>query len=212
MSDGDQPTLFTIGHSNHAFDIFRELLAQHGIEAIADVRSMPYSRYVPHFNPAPLRTALTAAGIDYVYLGRELGARPDDPACYVDGRVSYARLAKRPQYQAGLGRVIQEMAQSRLALMCTEKDPLDCHRMILICRELRGTGINLAHILADGALETNADAEVRLCVRLGLSLQPTLFDDETAIIERAYDRQAARIAHRQPPAGGVRDPLEDDPS
>jgi uncharacterized protein (DUF488 family) len=210
MSDGDRPTLFTIGHSNHAFDTFRELLARHGIAVVVDVRSMPYSRYVPHFNPAPLRAALTAAGVDYVYLGRELGARPDDPTCYVDGRVSYARLAARPEYQAGLERVTRSVTERRLALMCTEKDPLDCHRMIRICRDLRSMGIDLVHILADGTLELNATAEARLRDRFGL--QPTLFDDEAAIIEQAYDRQAARIAHRQPPASGARDAPEDDPA
>jgi uncharacterized protein (DUF488 family) len=208
MSDGDRPVLFTIGHSNHSFDTFRGLLAQHRIEAIADIRSVPYSRYVPHFNPAPLRASLEALGIGYIELGSQLGIRPVDPDLYVNGRVSYARVAERPEYQAGLDRVMQELAQHRLALMCTEKDPLDCHRMILIGRGLRGSAIDVVHILADGTLKSNGEAEQLLRLRFGL--QPTLFDDEAAIIEQAYDRQAARIAHRQPPAGGVRDALEDD--
>jgi uncharacterized protein (DUF488 family) len=191
----DAPTLYTIGHSNHTLAHFLGLLRQHGIEAIADVRSMPYSRHVPHFNPAALRSALSAAGVAYVYLGKELGARPDDPACFVDGRVSYARLVERPEYRAGLERVREGLSRYRLALMCTEKDPLDCHRMVLICRQLRQSGLALVHILFDGSLESNEGAERRLVAKLGL--QPTLFDSQAAIVELAYERQARRIAHRQ---------------
>jgi uncharacterized protein (DUF488 family) len=189
------PTLYTIGHSNHTLAAFLGLLSQHGIEAIADVRSMPYSRHVPHFNPATLRSALIDAGVAYVYLGKELGARPDDPTCYVDGRVSYARLAEQPEYGAGLDRVRQGLSRYRLALMCTEKDPLDCHRMVLICRQLRRSNLALVHILSDGSLEPNEDAERRLVARLGL--QPTLFDSQADIIEQAYERQEGRIAYRQ---------------
>jgi hypothetical protein len=101
-------------------------------------------------------------------------------------------LAARPEFQAGLERVKQGAAQYRLAILCTEKDPLDCHRMTLICRHLRPTGLLLIHILADGALETNEAAEQRLCRRL--KLQPNLLEDEAEIIERAYDRQSERIA------------------
>jgi uncharacterized protein (DUF488 family) len=186
--------IYTIGHSNHPLDRFLVLLHQHGIEAIVDVRSQPYSRYVPHFNPAPLKASLTAAGIAYAQLGQELGARPDDPTIYVEGRVSYARLAARPAYAAGLERVRAGMARYRLALMCTEKDPLDCHRMILIARQLRGEGIAARHILADGELEPNEAAERRLCARF--DLRPNLFDSEADIIEQAYDRQARRIAFK----------------
>lgn len=189
------PVLFTIGHSNHALDRFLALLRQHSIQAIADVRFMPYSRYVPYFNPAPLSASLTSAGLAYVHLGKELGARPDDPACYVDGRVDPVRLIARPAFQAGLERVLHGAAKYQLALMCTEKDPLDCHRMLLICRQLRGSPVTLRHILADGLLETNEQAERRLCQRL--DLRPTLFDTESDIIEQAYERQAHRIAFRQ---------------
>jgi uncharacterized protein (DUF488 family) len=172
---------------------FLSLLRQHGIEAIADVRFMPYSRHVPHFNPASITTALSSAGIVYVPLGKELGARPDDPDCFVNGRVSHERLAARPAFREGLERVVRGATKYRLAVMCTEKDPLDCHRMTLICRHVRSSGLALLHILADSALETNAEAERRLCRRL--RLQPDLLEDEAAIIERAYDRQSERIAY-----------------
>lgn len=200
-------TLWTIGHSNHSLTTFLALLSQHEIGAIADVRSMPYSRYVPHFNPAALKVSLESAGISYVYLGKELGARPDDPACYVDGRVSYERLARRPAFQTGLSRVQQGLTRFRLALMCTEKDPLDCHRMVLICRELRPTGDELLHIRDDGQIETNDEAERRLCERL--DLRPNLFEGWSEVIERAYELQSRRLAFQRP-AGRADDEAEAD--
>jgi uncharacterized protein (DUF488 family) len=81
--------LFTIGHSNHSIDAFIALLQQHGITAVADVRSHPYSRFLPHFNQSALKAALLNAGIQYVFLGKELGARSADPSCYVNGKLSY---------------------------------------------------------------------------------------------------------------------------
>jgi uncharacterized protein (DUF488 family) len=194
MDDRTGPPLYTIGHSNHSLAYFLELLDRHQIEAIADVRSMPYSRYVPHFNPKEIKSALSNAGLTYVYFGKELGARPDDPACYVKGRISYERLALRPDYQTGLARIRQGAEKYRLALMCTEKDPLDCHRMILICRQLRPER-PLLHVLGDGALETNQGAELRLCARF--DLRPNLFDSQADVIEQAYERQAGRIAYRR---------------
>jgi uncharacterized protein (DUF488 family) len=185
-------SLFTIGHSNHSLDRFLELLRLHQIKAVGDVRSSPYSRYVPHFNQAALKPALERAGITYLFLGKELGARPDDSSIYIDGRVSYARLAQRPAFLTGLAKVRAETAARRLALMCAEKDPLTCHRTILVCRALRALELYPQHILADGTLEASTAAERRL---YGLfKLAPNLFEGEAEIIEQAYDRQAERIA------------------
>ena len=91
------------------------------------------------------------------FVGRELGARSKDPACYKDGRVQYARLARTAQFQRGLDRVIQEASKYRVALMCAEKDPIDCHRTILVGRELLRRGTDVAHILADGRLEPHEE-------------------------------------------------------
>jgi uncharacterized protein (DUF488 family) len=185
-------TLFTIGHSNHPLNAFLSLLERHGIEAIADVRFQPYSRHVPHFNPRPLAAALKAAGVRHVPLGAELGARPDDPAVVVDGRVSHDLLAARPAFQDGLRRLREGASRLRLAVMCTEKDPLDCHRFTLIGRHLRAADLTILHILSDGTIEDTPAAERRLCRRLKLA--PNLLEDEAAIIERAYEVQSRRIA------------------
>jgi uncharacterized protein (DUF488 family) len=115
-----QPEIFTVGHSTHPIDHFIELLHRNGVTAIADVRSQPFSRYAPQFNRAELTASLQRNGIKYVFLGRELGARSNDPSCYVDGRVQYSRLARTDDFKAGIARVINGARNERIALMCTE--------------------------------------------------------------------------------------------
>jgi hypothetical protein len=91
--------LYTIGHSNHTIEDFIALLKRYGVTCIADVRSAPYSRYCPQFNKGALAASLQAAGITYMFLGKELGARPDDPSCYEGGCVNFQRLAKREEFE-----------------------------------------------------------------------------------------------------------------
>jgi len=187
--------IFTIGHSNHTLEYFLDLLRQHQINAVGDVRSSPHSRFCPHFNQSNLKVALAGAGIVYVFLGKELGARPDDLTCFVNGRVSYKLLAARREFNEGLNRVRSGMTKYRLALMCAEKDPIDCHRMILICRYMRSPDLTIRHIHGDGSFETNEMAEKRLCDRLGL--RADLFTSTAEVVEQAYDRQSERIAFAQ---------------
>ncbi|MBN2130430.1 MAG: DUF488 domain-containing protein [Sedimentisphaerales bacterium] len=158
---GDERALFTIGHSTHELAEFLRLLRNHGVEAVADVRSQPTSR-LAHFGRGELADALAGEGIEYVFLGRELGARRDEPECYEDGQAVYERIAELPAFREGLVRVLERAGRQTLALMCAEKEPLDCHRMILVCRRLRGPGIAIRHVLADGTAEDHADAERRL--------------------------------------------------
>ena len=126
-----QDTVFTIGHSTHPQERFIGLLLKHGITAVCDVRSKPYSRMNPQFNREDLEEALLAQGIAYRFLGKELGARSDDPDCYVGGKVQYDRLAGTELFKQGLKRVIRGLKEDfRIALMCAEKEPLECHRTI----------------------------------------------------------------------------------
>jgi uncharacterized protein (DUF488 family) len=155
-------TVFTIGHSTHTLEYFLSLLTKHGIQAVGDVRSVPYSRRNPQFSREPLMQGLRGVGIAYVFLGKELGARSDNPGCYIEGKVRYDYLAKEPAFLEGLERLRKGIQSHRVALMCAEKDPLTCHRTILVCRELRSPDLEIAHILADGAVETNVAAEKRL--------------------------------------------------
>jgi uncharacterized protein (DUF488 family) len=192
--------LFTIGHSNHSLEYFLNLLNSHKISAIADVRSSPYSQYSPQFNKELLEQVLKNANITYVFLGKELGARSTDENCYVETQAKYQFIARLPAFQAGLERVLLEIDQFRLTLMCAEADPLSCHRTILVCRELKKIcrDIKITHILGDGAIEPHEKTEQRL-VRLH-KLQPELFGDltsESGLIERAYDLQAEKIAFKK---------------
>lgn len=194
--------IFTIGHSNHTMEHFVGLLAAHRISAIADVRSSPYSEYAPQFNGEALQETLPDAGIEYVFLGRELGARRAEEICYVDGQAKYGLIKKLPLFRRGLECVFEGIEQYIVSLMCSEADPLACHRTILVCHELRilRPGIKIIHILEDGSLESQEEAEERL-IRLH-KLQPELFGDlssASGLVEKAYALQAERIAYKKTP-------------
>lgn len=188
------PEVFTIGHSNHSFEKFSELLRQHNITALADVRSAPHSRSNPDFNREFLKTKLADAGIAYVFLGRELGARPEDLRFYQRGRVQYRVLAQSPLFRAGLDRVIKGAQSYRLALLCAEKEPLECHRTLLVARELVALGASVAHVHADGSLETYTDAMSRLLKMLGLP-DEDLYRNKEEMIADACALQEERIAY-----------------
>jgi len=193
--------VFTVGHSTHALDEFLALLRQHKITAIADVRSSPYSRINPQYNREELKKALKEAGIAYVFLGEELGARSDDPECYEDGKVRYDRLARTRSFERGLDRVDKGADKFRLALMCAEKEPLDCHRTILVARHLVDRAIDVQHILADGALEPHQGALERL--KSQLKLGEDMFRQPDDVTREAYEIQAERIAYTLPERAGA---------
>ncbi|MEB3232696.1 MAG: DUF488 domain-containing protein [Leptolyngbyaceae bacterium] len=201
-------TIFTIGHSNHSLDAFLSLLQQHEINALADVRSAPYSRYLPHFNQKALQAYLPKAAIRYVFLGQELGARPRDSSCYVAGKAVYEKIAATTFFQHGLQRLIQGSQTYRIALMCAEKDPLTCHRAILIGQHLVPWNVAIAHIHSDGNLESHDDLETRLLsthhledppqnqqLSLLPGLDPTISLDRNDRIHQAYQYQGAKVAY-----------------
>lgn len=187
--------IYTIGHSNHPIERFSALLQGQGVDALADVRSTPYSRFNPQFNREKLRSALASAGIRYVFLGEELGARTKDPSCYDEhGRVSYTKLAQTALFRDGIERLRSGSQDHRIAIMCAERDPLECHRTILVARALERAGAAVAHILADGSLEPHEDLMQRLASQLQLG-GDDLFRDPRAVKEQAYETQGARIAY-----------------
>ncbi len=176
---------------------FLELLRMQSISAICDVRSSPYSKYSPQFNKDVLVNALPNADIRYVFLGREIGARRSEESCYVGGRARYDLIAGLPLFRKGLEQVIQGIETHRVSLMCSEADPLTCHRTILLCRELMKMqpDLRITHILGDGTVETHEDAQERL-IKLH-KLQPELFGELTStpgLVNRAFDLQAERLA------------------
>ena len=196
-------TLFTIGHSTHEMPDFLALLHRHRVTAVADVRSQPTSRLL-HFERQRLTDALRAAGIRYVFLGDELGARRSEPECYIDDRADYERIPALPAFQAGLVRLRKGLEKHRICLLCAEKEPLDCHRSILICRQLREGELSIQHILADGTLESHATTEQRLVKLTGIErdlFEPDLTDAE--ILSRAYEARGKEIAFDRAKAEGA---------
>jgi uncharacterized protein (DUF488 family) len=186
--------VFTVGHSSHSIEDFIALLNTHGIEAIADVRSSPYSKFNPQFNREVLQNSLSRAGVTYVFLGDELGARRSEPDCYVDQRVSFNRVAQTRLFQEGLRRIVQGAAKMRIALMCAEKDPLMCHRTILVARYLRSKVDQIFHILEDATLETQVAADERLLRDYELQ-DNDLFIPFEERVAQAYTRRGNEIAY-----------------
>ena len=187
-------TVFTVGHSTHPLDHLVDLLRLHAIDAVADVRSTPYSRMHPHFNREAIRESLKELGFAYVYLGKELGARSDNPSCYDNGRVNFDRLSTTELFKHGIQRVRAGSEKHRIALLCAEKEPLDCHRTLLVSRQLVRLGTPVTHIHADGHLETHDEVMRRLLGQLGLPEQD-LFRGLPEMVEEANAKQALRIAY-----------------
>jgi uncharacterized protein (DUF488 family) len=194
MKDSAKHAVFTIGHSTHSLESFAELLRRHGVTTLADVRSAPYSRFNPQFNREALERNLRAHGISYLFLGRELGARPDDPSCYENGRVIYERLARTERFHNGIEIIINGATDRCIALMCAEKEPLECHRTLLVARVLDKAGIRVKHILADGSLQTHDETMQRLLHVVGLP-QEDLFRSRDELIAEALARQEKRVAY-----------------
>lgn len=186
--------ILTIGHSNHPIGRFMDLLGANAVTTVADVRSSPFSRHNPQFNREALETALKENGIGYLFFGKELGGRSPDKTCYVDGRIQYDRVARTAVFQEGIERVRTAAANHRIALMCAEKEPLDCHRTLLVARALEKAGERVEHIHADGRIEAHADAMLRLLDWAGLPRED-LFRSSQEQEEAAVRGQAGKVAY-----------------
>ena len=186
--------VYTVGHSTQPYESFLGLLRRHGIEVVADVRSVPESRWSPQFSRDVLKPALRAAGIRYVFMGDELGARSPDPACYEGKKVVFSRLAAKESFHRGIERVIEGAAQFKVALMCAEKEPTDCHRTILVSRCLAERGVTVRHILAGGEIEEHAQTMDRLAHDLKLG-EPDLFRSHAESLALVYSIQEEKIAY-----------------
>ncbi|MBL8179033.1 MAG: DUF488 domain-containing protein [Bryobacterales bacterium] len=190
--------IYTIGHSTHAIETFLALLARHNIAAIADVRSAPFSRRNPQFTRSNLERSLDAANIAYRFFGKELGARSEDPSCYRKGKVQYELLAQTALFRRGLGRLAGQAAQQTTAILCAGKEPLECHRTILVARHL---DMPVAHIHADARIEPHPEALGRLIRQLRLPPED-MFRTHDDVIAEAYRLQGERIAYTRPASQG----------
>jgi uncharacterized protein (DUF488 family) len=186
--------LLTIGHSNLPADAFMALVRDAGVTAIADVRSVPFSRRFPWFSGAELVARLRGADIAYLPFGDALGGRPRDPALYCEGGADYEKMAATPPFRAGLDRIGEAMERFRLSLMCAEREPLDCYRCLLVGRALAERGLALGHILVDGTIEPHAATQERLLGRAGGA--DDLFGTGAEHVAAAYRTRARKVAAR----------------
>jgi uncharacterized protein (DUF488 family) len=149
----DLATLWTIGHSNHSFEHFLHLLQAERIEFVVDVRSYPYSRIAPHFNREELRQALETCDVQYLFLGAALGGRPSDEYQYdAEGHALYGPMSREPAFVEALDGLERGAREHRIALLCSEGQPHDCHRRLLVGKVLAERRVELRHILPDGSV------------------------------------------------------------
>lgn len=188
-------SIFTIGHSNHSLSDFLAMLAVSGIDAIADVRSSPASARLPQFDRGALQSSLRTAGITYVFLGDALGGRPGASLLTPEGHADYERMALEPRFRAGIDRVLRGGERYTLALMCSEAEPSECHRALLIARELATRGTEVSHILRGGAIEPHSALESRLLEMARLDHED-FFTPPEARLAQAYRWRAGRFAWR----------------
>jgi uncharacterized protein (DUF488 family) len=188
--------ILTIGHSRHSWERFAALLAGAGIETLADIRSVPRSRFSPHFNKDALTAAL-GRNVAYVFLGKELGGRPQDPQMYSGGVADYEKMAASSEFRLGLARLSEAAAERSLAMMCSEADPLECHRCLLVGRALAEGGSDVRHILASGEIMTHAEAEDRLLALENLIEADLLATSREERLARAYRSRSRKFAYSQ---------------
>lgn len=150
--------VWSMGHSNFTIDEFIDLALWREIQVIADVRSMPYSKYTPQFNRELFSSTLTKAGIRYQFMGDSLGGRPPEPDLYdEEGHVLYSELAKNPRFKSGVEQLCIDSERERVAMMCSEESPQNCHRRLLISRVLADQGVDTLHIRGNRSVQSNAE-------------------------------------------------------
>ena len=169
--------LYSIGHSNPAWKDFIALLEMHSIAALADVRSVPYSRFYPHFRREKLKSELGACGIDYIFMGAELGGRPNNgiAASRSNRWALYREMAGQPAFKDGVDSLSQQARSSRTVMMCSEGDPAECHRYLLITNVLKTEGELVSHILRNGSIEETEKIKTYDQLQKLYSEKPRLF-------------------------------------
>ena len=188
--------IYTIGHSNYDTNQFITILQNYSIDIVVDIRSAPYSKYCPQFNKKTVEQVLNNGGIKYLFLGKELGARPDSPECYEHYRVQFDKLKETELFKQGIERIKDSINNFIVTLMFSEKDPFNWHRTILVSRVLTGEGIEVRHILDEN--KTASQNEIEEQLQKKFKLEPLLFDPpdaKQARIDEAYRKQEEQITY-----------------
>jgi len=198
MEASAQPIeVMTIGHSTRPYESFVQMVRRANVTAVADVRSSPHSSRFPQFNRDALSSDLRRDGIAYVFLGKELGGRPSGHQYYRDGVADYERMSQRSEFEKGLERVVEGARKHRIALMCSERNPLECHRCLLVGRALAERGVRVSHILDDGRIVSHSEIEDKLLDLSGRN-SDDLFASRSERLASAYREQAKKVAFNEP--------------
>lgn len=188
--------ILTVGHSTHSLERFVELLKRSAVTAIADVRSSPWSRYNPQFNRSALKSSLRSVGIDYRFYGKQLGGRPADPSLFHGSTADYVAMAKTQEFADGLAMVLVGSAKHQIALMCSEHDPLDCHRCLLVGRALEERGAPVSHILSNAEIVSQQGIEEKLLNLSGRGADD-FFVPRSEQLSAAYRDRSLKVAYSE---------------
>lgn len=194
--------ILTLGHSTHSLERFFELLKRSAVTAIADVRSSPWSRHNPQFNRSELKSSLRSVGIDYRFYGKQLGGRPSDPSLFHGSTADYEAMARTKEFGDGLNMVLAGAAKHQIALMCSEHDPLDCHRCLLVGRSLAERGAVVGHILSNAEIISQQKIEEKLLAMSGRSTDD-FFVPRPEQLSAAYRDRSLKVAYSEVEVGQV---------
>jgi uncharacterized protein (DUF488 family) len=185
--------ILSIGHSTLDYPSFALRLKAEGVTAVADVRTAPYSRHQPHFSRNELKSALARDSITYVFLGKELGGRPDRLDVYTDGVADYEKMARTSDFMSGLERLEKGARIYRVAMMCSERNPLDCHRCLLVARALKEQGHYVRHLLPEGRTLDQGQIEEQL-LAMADRVEEDMFASQQDRLAEAYRLRARKVA------------------
>lgn len=204
----EAPVIYTVGHSTHQIDYFFELLKEHSVNCVIDVRSVAASSYNPQYNKEPLSNFLKNNGIAYLHFAEEFGARHTDPDVLdEEGKVDFEKIRKSWLFKNGVERLWLETDKgSTIALMCSESDPFDCHRFSMISIALKRDGFEVNHILKDKTLKSNAELEKQLLKKYDKKIpKPDMFqtnisaDDQLKVAYRLRNKEIAYSPYKKAP-------------
>jgi uncharacterized protein (DUF488 family) len=189
--------IYTIGSSTHTIDEFTLLLNKFKINAIADVRSVPYSQHTPQFNKDFLINILKGISIHYLDFSKEFGARRKEDTAYTNNRVDFQKVIKLPNFIKGIERISVGINKGyNIALLCTEKNPLDCHRFSLVSKGLvEYLGVDINHISFEGGILNQYDLENKMLINY--KFENDLFMDHKTLLEAAYKIISNKVAYQE---------------
>lgn len=185
-----KPVIYTIGHSTHPIEYFIELLKLHNVNCVVDVRSLAASRFNPQYNKKALVTSLSNQGVAYLHFGEEFGARQTDPSLLdEEGRVDFEKIRNSEKFARGIERLAKGLMEGyTIGLMCSESEPLYCHRFSMISVAL--TDFDVRHILKNKSMLTQSQLESNL-----LKMYSSKLPDPDLFQAQHPDRDRLRLAY-----------------